>query len=355
MAGKNSGGRLAYADLLRVFAMLAVVVLHLAGSHMADVGVNTAAWGIFNLYDGAVRWCVPVFVMCSGMFMLDPGRGLPLSKLFFHHILRLFAALVFWEFLYAFFVALLSGQLYFANLGNLCYNVLLGYSHYHLWFIPMMMGLYLVTPVLRAFVRGASRGDFHWFFLLVFLFAMLFPTLLALRPSQTLATYVNRLQIHLVLGYVGYYVAGYYLKHYTLGRVAEFTIYALGIVGGIVTVWGTGVLSRSAGGFVDTLYGYLTPNVAAMAVAVFVLFRYVLGISEERSRRQRVGYLGRITFGIYLCHDIFIQLLSHFGITTLTFLHPAVAVPVLSLIVFLCAMAVAWLISKIPFVGRYLT
>ena len=51
----------------------------------------------------------------------------------------------------------------------------------------MLLGLYLVTPVLRAFVRGAGRGDFHWFFLLVFVFTFLLPTLLRLRPSQTVS------------------------------------------------------------------------------------------------------------------------------------------------------------------------
>lgn len=201
---------------------------------------------------------------------------------------------------------------------------------------------------------GQAGGDFHWFFLLVFLFAMVFPTLLALRPSQTLTTWLGRLNVRLVLGYVGYYVAGYYLKTYTLGRIAEFVIYALGLGGAAVTVWGTALLSHRAGESVFALYDYFAPNVAAMAVAVFVLFRYVLGVSEERSRRQRVVGLSSITFGIYLCHDLFIMLLRHFGVSTLSFA-PALSVPLLSLGVFLCAAVLAWLISKIPLAGRYLT
>ena len=69
------------------------------------------------------------------------------------------------------------------------YQVLLGKTCFHLWFLYMLLGLYLVTPVLRAFVRGAGRGDFHWFFLLVFVFTFLLPTLLRLRPSQTVSLY----------------------------------------------------------------------------------------------------------------------------------------------------------------------
>ena len=91
-----------------------------------------------------------------------------------------------------------------------------------------------------------------------------------------------------------------------------------------------------------------------MSVAVFVLFRYVLGLSEERSRRQRAGGLARISFGVYLVHDFFIMLLRHFGVSTLSFA-PALAVPALALGVFLCAALAAWPISKIPLVGKYLT
>ena len=89
-------------------------------------------------------------------------------------------------------------------------------------------------------------------------------------------------------------------------------------------------------------------------MAVVFLLRYVLGVSEERSRRQRLSGVARISFGIYLVHDLFIMLLRFWGITTLTF-SPVASVPILTAVVFLCSFAVAWLISKIPFVGRWLT
>lgn len=352
---RGEGGRLAYADFLRVAATLAVIVLHISAGWMTSVGVDTQAWSVFNAYDGLMRWCVPVFVMLSGMFLLEPKKGLSIGTLFFHHILRIVVAMLVWGAVYALVGSLLSGGS--ITLGG-CFDalrtVLWGKLHYHLWFLPMILGLYLITPILRAFIRGANRSDFHWFFLLVFLFTMLLPTLLALRPSQTVTTWVGRLDVQLVLGYVGYYVGGYYLKTYPLGRIAEGIIYLLGILGGAATVWGTSWLSHRAGESVFTLYSYFSPTVCAMAVAVFVLFRYVLGVSEERSRRQQISGLSSITFGIYLCHDLFIMLLRYFGISTLSF-PPMISVPLLSLGIFLCASLLAWPLSKLPVLGRYLT
>lgn len=348
-------GRVAYADLLRVFATIAVIVLHLAADPVMGLSVSSRNWQIFNLYDGLVRWCVPVFVMLSGMFMLDPKRSLPLSKLFFHNALRIFTALLFWSWLYA---VVDMGNFTPAGLWNALLRALgfVGEPHFHLWFLYMILGLYLVTPILRAFVRGASRSDLHYFFLIAFLLASLLPTAFGLWPNATrlLHVWYDRLNIHLVLGYVGYYVAGYYLREYTISRLAEALVYVLGVLGAVVTVWGTAVLSRQAGGFWGILYEYTAPNVVFFSVAVVVLFRYVLGISDERSRRQRMGGVARVSFGVYLVHEFFIMLLERFGITALSFA-PVAAVPLLTAIVFLCSFAVAWLVSRIPFVGRYLT
>ncbi|MBC5734758.1 MULTISPECIES: acyltransferase family protein [Lawsonibacter] len=353
--GKNGNGRLAWADLLRCAALFAVVLLHVSGARLADVPVDSGAFQVLNVYDGLTHWCVPVFVMLSGAFLLDPKHSLPLPKLLFRHILRIFTALAVWGAVYAVANHLEQGGAWtWPGVREALWQALRGHTHYHLWFLYMILGLYLVTPVLRAFVRGAGRGDFHWFFLLVFVFTFLLPTLLRLRPSQTASLWIGNLNLHLVLGYVGYYVLGYYLKQNTLSRAAEFALYLLGALGAAVTVGGTALLSRQRGELVQVFYNYDSPNVALMSVAVFVLFRYVLGVSEERSRRERLSKAAQVSFGIYLVHDLFLMLLRRVGIDALSFA-PALAVPVLAAGIFLCSFAVAWVLSKIPLVGRYLT
>ena len=294
MARTNEGGRLAYAELLRVVAMLAVIVLHVSGGWLESLPVGTTDWHALNMWDSLCRWCVPVFVMCSGMFLLDPQKALSWPSLFLRYILRMVTALLFWGAAYRLLYELAAGTLSPASLPRVLYAVILGNTETHLWYLTMTIGLYLLTPLLRAFVRGAKRSDFHWFFLVYALFMLVIPLFLRLRGSQTVALYANRLYLNFTLGFpplafVGYYLAGYYLKTYTLGRLAEGLIYVLGIAGGAFTVLGTSLLSRRAGALDVTLYSYLTPNVCAMAVAVFVLFRYVLGLSDERSRRQRAG------------------------------------------------------------------
>lgn len=241
------------------------------------------------------------------------------------------------------------------------YAVVLGSVPTHLWFLYMVAGLYLLTPLLRAFVRGARRSDFHWFFLVVFLFVYVLPLFLRLRGSQTVELYANKLYLNFTLAYpplayVGYFVAGYYLKEYTLGRVAEGLIYVLGVAGAAATVWGSAALNagNGPGEFNGLMMSYLTPNVCAMSVAVFVLFRYVLGLSDERSRRARVSHAADYTFGVYLVHVVFLTLLRYFGLSNPP-ITPALAVPLLTLAIAVPSFAVSWLLHKIPVVGRYIT
>jgi surface polysaccharide O-acyltransferase-like enzyme len=355
--GRTGEGRVAYADLLRVLATAAVVVLHVSGGWLGQTAVGSGDWTVLVAYDSLAHWCVPMFVMLSGAFLLDPKKSVRLRDIFFKYILRVLAALLVWGVFYAILdYGLVDGRPTWEGVKSALGYVLRADTHYHLWFLYMILGLYLVTPILRAFVRGASRGDLHWFFALTFVFYSLLPSLQWLWPERmTLPmAWADKLDIRLVLGYVGYYVAGYYLRNYTLGRVAEFCTYILGVLGAVVTVGGTIALSVARGGFCDALLEYRCPNIAAMAVAVFVLFRYVLGVSEERSRRQRLGGVAKITFGVYLVHEFFLMLLRHFGVTTLPF-NPILSVPVLSAGVLVCSLAVAWLLSKIPLLGRYLT
>lgn len=339
-------GRLAYADLLRVLATIAAVILSTSVYWLDRSAGGSAA--VLRTYSVLTRWCAPLFVMLSGAFLLDPKKSVRLRDIFLRYILRVALAVLVWGTVYA----LLGCRSFtWPNIRAALIGVIRGSTKYHLPFLCIFIGLYLVTPILRAFVRGASRRDLHWFLLLAFLFCSLLPALEVFTPrwAELPVLWAGMLDLHLVLGYVGFYVAGFYLKNYTLGRLAELIIYILGVLAVIAALWGLHAWPSAA-----ILTDYHAPHIVLISVAVFTLFRYVLGISDERSRRQRLGGVARISFGIYLIHVFFLMLLDYFGITTLSF-NPIASVPVLSAAVFLCSFVLAWLISRIPLLGRFLT
>ena len=65
--GKTAGGRLAWADLLRMAALLACLMVWLAEEGLAGSALGSASWQAYQLYNSLLRWCVPVFAMLSGI------------------------------------------------------------------------------------------------------------------------------------------------------------------------------------------------------------------------------------------------------------------------------------------------
>ena len=133
--------------------------------------------------------------MAWGMAALEEGKP-SLTGALAGLVLPAFCLLLFWGAAYALAAHLLGGgAVSWSGILGALRSAALGDVYFHLRVLYPLLGLYLVTPVLRAFVRGAGRGDFHWFFLLVFVFTFLLPTLLRLRPSQTVSLYQSYLWV----------------------------------------------------------------------------------------------------------------------------------------------------------------
>lgn len=337
--------RVVYFDALRVFASLAVMVLHLAAQHWADVPVDSGAWRAFNGWNSAVRWCVPVFVMISGALFLE--RPIPLKKLYGKHLVRIAVAFVFWSGLYA----LVNLRRY--ELPALKFAVEWIQGHYHLWFLFMIAGLYLVTPLLRQLVREEALA--RLFLLLALVFGFLLPELFSLlKPyfptiGAALGTSLSYADLRFVGGFSGYFVLGYWLNRRVLSRREEAAIYALGILGFAFTALGTQVLSNRTGAANSLLYGYCTVNVLAEAAAVFTLFKQHCHVSS-----RMVNALSAASFGAYLVHALFIDTLQfRFGVDTLS-LSPALSVPLLAAVVFALAYGASFVLGKLPLVRDYL-
>ena len=343
---------LGWPGFFRLFTVLCAIVLLLAQGGQELAGVSAGDRQVLEVYEALTCWAVPALFMLWGMFALEGGKP-HASACLLGLALPAFCLLVFWGAVYAVVSYLLAGgSLTLAGVWTALASAARGNTYFHLWVLYPLIGLYLVHPVLHRFTRSArlSGGEVRYFLGLCFLFANLLPLWAAFFPDSVIAAQLERLRVHLVLGWAGCYVGGWYLRHYTIGRVAEFLLYILGVLGLVLTLMGPQLL----GGSRELWQQYTAPNVVLTAAAFCTLFRYVLGVSEERSRRRAVYQVGAYAFGIYLFHQLWVLVFRWFGISYLTF--PAVvSIPLFALVFFLLSLPFAWLISLIPVVGEKLT
>lgn len=343
--------RTIYLDCLRLLATFAVVILHVSAGNWYDSDVASTQWQIMNLYDSLVRWSVPVFVMISGVLFL--GRDITLKSLLQKNILRVAIAFVFWSLTYA----LIQG----GGRNTVIDNIISG--HYHLWFIPMIIGLYLCVPLLRKIV--ADEKQMQYFLVLAVVFNFTLPMVLQVvrdfAPHLIVAVAeaaeepLGDMNLHLVLGYTGYFVAGYALSKKEISVRGKRWIYAAAIVGVVITVGLNAVLALGSGEATGTYYENCYLNVMATSLGVFVWVKeQVKTKTVPQKAAHWIAKLSSYSFGAYLIHALVIDLLEqHLGLHSLTF-HPALSIPLISLLVFVISMAASALLHRIPVVNKYI-
>lgn len=362
----NSGGKTAdpgqniravWPDMLRIFSVIAVIFLHAGGAGFFAFTPQSSQWQVCNFYDGAARFGVPCFVMLSGMFILDPAREYPLKKLLRQKILRIATAFCFWSAFYSLFSVIdIASYGGFSGIYEVLITFIKGFfnGYYHMWFLGMICGLYLVAPFLRRLVRDEKLT--RYFLLLAFIFvfgANVLHKLPGNAAVKWLCMIVDTMEVRLVAGFSVYFVWGRWLASHELPLKMRKIIYILGIAGALVTVGGNGII----GWYLDEIgtwtYDNLLPNVFLTATAVFVFCQYTFRAENfSELGRKIVGSLGKWSFGIYLAHVFFLEHLYRIGLPNF-FCDPLFSVPITSTVVFAASLILVIMLSKIPGVRKY--
>ena len=92
--------RIAYLDLLRVLATLAVIYIHVNADGLLVMD-SQYDWYVAMVGGSLVRWAVPVFVMISGALYLNPQKSITTETVLKRKIPRLLLAYVAWWVIYA--------------------------------------------------------------------------------------------------------------------------------------------------------------------------------------------------------------------------------------------------------------
>ena len=344
----QAANRTVYFDYLRVFATFAVIILHISASNWHTTDVNGFEWQVFNFFDSITRWCVPIFIMISGSLFLN--RNIPLKTMYSKYLLRMASAFVGWSAVYA---AFMEGSLTDKLIAFL-------QGHYHMWFILMIAGIYICIPFIKPIVETDLR--IKYFLALSLIFAFVFPELfmlakdfgndLIIQGSKAIKTDVKNMNMHIVLGYVSYFVLGYYFDKIKLGKNQRIIIYVLGLAGFIFTVVVDLAVALKTQTACGRYYGNFNVNILLETLAVFTFFKY--GKYESDKLNAIVLKMSKYSFGAYLVHALIIEQLNiRLGLNTLSF-NPVLAVPSIGVIVFAVSFTISALLNRIPVVKKYL-
>ena len=210
--GARSG--LAWMDVLRIGAILAVVTIHAVSSatKASGTGWHPAAWWAANLLNSACLWCVPVFVMVSGALLLDPAKRMTSSDFLRRRAVRIGVPLVFWIGVYLVFQRQFYGE--DLSVGTTVKAVASGDPFLQLYFLFIVAGLTALTPVLRKLIEHSTRRELYWMTGAALGFGLVEHAFRELGGGGGFNAITR------FLPYVGYYLAGYVLR---TAEVTEWT------------------------------------------------------------------------------------------------------------------------------------
>ena len=331
-------------DWLRALAALTVIAIHITGSYVTFL---SSAYYANHL----ARFAVPLFIIISGFVLQYSSSRKEMTVLSFYQrrMDRILWPYLVWTLLYVFLLPPLMGQGFTpASAGELGRHLLWGTGSYHLYFLPIIIQLYLLFPLLYRLVKKQP-----WVMLLVSLvISLIFMSLYYLGMLQE-SQWWNDYKIPYMRffpNWLFYFVLGMVAaeRQGLVNRWSKRYVLPLGILwlGALVLIL---LDSRLCGMAVSIV----RPSILIYASLSFLFFYGVFRYLPDHW--SAVRWLAEQSFVVYLAHPGIISLLVYWlpamGYQTIWYNNDGMCLLYLGTLGI--TLLLSWGISKLP-VAKYL-
>lgn len=337
MSDLYSGKRIFYLDELRVVAILCVILCHTARFY-GDFKYTSLKVAIPGFLDIIGLVGVPLFFMISGALLLN--RTYTLGDFFKRRFTRILYPAVFW-------IAIAVILYAFIKPSNIL-PVIFGINNFT-WFIWVMVGIYLIIPVINSFIKEYGIKGTEYFLAIWFITIIL----------NTLGMYpFKNLELTFFAGFLGYSVAGYYLANKDF-KINKLALTIIGIA--MFVVFTVLNMYRVYNGTTFTQQ-YLTVYVSLASIGVFIAFRSFseycdqfkstsLSRIHEKLKNNKFGVaiftVSICSYGMYFANSIIRIIINPMHI------HSLKLFPVLYLIMAVGSFAIVFAMSKVPVLKKF--
>lgn len=345
--------RIIYADYLRVIGILCVIGIHLSLSYVSFYPAFTNMWFQGVLSSSITRSGVLLFIMVSGLLLLD--REEPLSKVP-QRLKRVLVPFYFWLFYYFMKDVLVDHSLLNVNSINTFFiellNVIVDPTKISIefWYIYMIVAFYLMLPLLYQMIKHVSEKEIEYFLVIWFVVLLLN----FFKYKLYIFNYMN-----LFVGPLGYFILGYYLNKkdskYTNSTKFGLLLFIVGIIILILSFYIPAFLA----GHTDTSYilvGNLEPGSCIKMAGLFIIlkninFKTVFGKYSEKLNSIVLKIAG-YTYGIYLIVNIPLDLIKDYGYFNLD-ISPFINIPIIITVSIIVSIIMLWILNKIPILNKF--
>ena len=353
----GNGRKLGY-DAVRITAVFMIVMIHVSAYVVTYFRTtDNATFVVGNIFNGLGRAGTPLFLMLTGALLLDERRPVASRAFYRKNLLSICLLLVFWLFFYATWRAVALRQL----MGKpadmklfLDYLLTLRGRFPHLWYMFMLIGVYILIPVLRLIVRKENKDYVLGLIVLSVIVQFAVQTLGVFTEGAdfTLRDFADKFHMEYATGYIAYVLIGWYLTTFPPQGKMRAVLIGSGIAALVFII----LIVQFEIDAVPTIRDYMVEMNTLPALIYGVgLFTFITTHYGERETKSgAVAMLSQQAFGIYMIHVLILDILINIALPYSAFGERA---PVLyTLVVFVLdfgfSLLISLCLSRIPVVKR---
>lgn len=336
-----------YINKLRIMAIYAVISGHVTLGTIKSTELYTFNWWLGCWIFAMCMCSIPIFVMISGALLLDDSRQESPVEFYKRRLYRLGIPVVVWTIVYLAVRKLVNQEELSA--GSIVRMILTADVYYHLWYLYMIPGLYLITPPLRTFVRHSSRKERLFVIVTILILANVYYQidLLTWKNQRTIFT--------MFIPYIAYYLCGYELCRIDPKKISSRYLITAVIVCMLYFAAFSGVFfEKQIGIGTRIVFDFFSPPIAIISIAVFwaVYLRSLKAKPLKGAAKTALEWIASTTLGIYVIHPAFLEYLRYrLGehASDMTFIISVIAIP---LVTFIVCNLITSLIINVPVLRR---
>ena len=199
---------------LRAIACMLIVLLHVVdlwikSNNYILTQYSSRWWLDCVIIQIITRVGVPCFIMISGALLLNPEKEIDLDKIK-KYIIRMLIVLATFGLFFCFCEEIGTNKIYNIpkQLCNIILNLLQAKSFGAMWYIYMLIGLYIITPILKEFVKKENLKDLFFVIFCLFFTSSVIPTINFIFKISITSFYLEKFI------YIFYYLIGYFIYKY---------------------------------------------------------------------------------------------------------------------------------------------
>ncbi len=331
-------------DVIRLLAGVGVIWIHVTDpfiSYPPFMGVGGTSWWVLNFINVLFRTSVPLFIMISGLLLLDISKPLDYHTFYSRRFSKIGIPTLLWITIYSAIYVFL-GEI--KDVGKFIY-LLTTVNIADLYFLILILELYFITPLLHTFLKSSGKKALPFIVLSTLIFTTIITASNYAFPHNAANLTGNITTVF--LPFLFYYLLGLLLKNI---KISLSSVISLVIIYFYFSIF-IGIISNGqVNSYTRNFEGI---PVIILTIIAFVTLLQVNSIKLLHNGKVMSGirYLSSLVFGAYLAHVLILLLFDKVLRTMIPESIGGLTIQIVALkfvIVLVGAFGLAALIRKVP-------